>query len=196
MAFHWLGWITSILNSKHVLAHNNPLAKPWQQNLGWLVFPQWPLDNSELIFALLIPLCTAFSCITIYFIKIFLLLVDHPVLIPGYTTNFRVFPKSYQQYFFFRFTHKNPDKCSHGSYCYVSLPEKPLFSNPPLTMAFGELSAWDGSYKVHCLLHAHNSQWSQWKLSSSAWSSGQCQRNILTILLDIKNTLLNSVTWS
>lgn len=165
MAFHCLGQIISILNSKHFLIRTNPLDKPWQQNSGWLFFPQWLLDSSELIFALFVPVCTAFSCITIYFIKTFL-----TVLIPGYTINFRIFPKSYQQFNFFSIslikiltnTHMVPIAMSHfQKHSYSVIPHwQQLLGSCQREMVLI-------LYKIHWLLRAHNSQWSQWNPSGN-----------------------------
>lgn len=144
-AFTLFGGSISIL--KVFLVPPNPLDKPWQQNSVWWVFPQWPLDDSELIFLIFLHVYTAFGWITMYFISV-MLLVDHAVLIPGCATNFSVFLKFYQWIFFPVSFIKSSDKYSDGFYCYVLVPETSLLNNPPLTEAFGELSAWDGSYAL------------------------------------------------
>lgn len=135
-----------------------------------------------------------------YFINTFLRLDDHPVLLPGYTTNFRVFTKSYQQHFFPFISLIKKKILTNTHMVLIAMP--PFQKNPCSIIPHWQQLLGNCQhemvfilYEVLWLLHAHNSQWSQWKMRSSTWSSGQCQRNILTILLDIKNTLPNSVTW-
>lgn len=146
----------------------------------------WPLDNSEQIFSLSPHVCTALqyilSQLCFWLTMQFLSLAVLP------TSEFS--PDSLSEFFFPSFIHKKFWQILRWFLllCLASRNIQRLLGSCQHEMVLM-------LFKVHWLLCSHNSQRSQWKLESSAWSSRQCQRNILTILLDIKNTFPYSAMW-